>query len=535
MISAGFVFLSKDLLAQNGGDFFSGPASLIIAILILFFLTLVLMGERLIRTEASQVLGADSKSNFSLLPSMSDIFGKGSRGNNNNGEPIIKIKKGFNVKLEGEPSGEIINIHGTRYAMKPTSFQGISPIPKLTVDIGDNVKAGDELFFDKKRPEIRYVSPVSGEVIEVNRGAKRRIVEIVLLADKTIDYKQFDLPKQLDAPSIIDTMLQSGIWSLLRQRPFNVVPDHNVRPKNIFISTFDTAPYAVDTRAIVEGKRDHLVKGLEVLSELTDGEIYLGMNADAKEIPNELSAELPAKRVWFSGPHPSGNVGIQIHHIDPVRSGDIVWTLGLQELITIGRFFNEGIYDATRVISVAGNMVLKPAHVRTTMGCNLDDILKEFELENEDNTRIINGDVLSGVKTTRDGFLGVFDDQVSLIMEGDYYEPFGWLLPQKMRPSVSRSFPNWLFPNVKFAADSNTHGERRAFVVSGQYEKVLPMDIYPQHLMKAILTNDFEKMEGLGIRELVEEDLALCEFVCTSKMPLQKILREGLDEVQAQS
>jgi Na+-transporting NADH:ubiquinone oxidoreductase subunit A len=285
---------------------------------------------------------------------------------------------------------------------------------------------------------------------------------------------------------------------------------------------------------VIDGREAELKKGLEILGKLTSGKVYLGMNGRDKELPEGLRGDLPAEKVWFSGPHPAGNVGVQIHHIAPVRSGDVVWTLGLQELMTLGALFTKGIFDATRVVSVGGNMVDNPAYVRTKMGCAIEDILKHFELSDLEKTRIISGDVLSGVKVDKENFLGVFDDQISLIQEGDYYEPFGWLIPQKMRPSLSRTYPNFLFPNVAFEADSNTHGERRAFVVSGQYEKVLPMDIYPQQLMKAILTNDFEKMEGLGIRELVEEDVALCEFVCTSKMPLQKILREGLDEVQAQ-
>lgn len=520
--------------AQSDVGIFSGAASLIIAMVVLLLLVIIWMGERLIRTEASQVLGGEVDANFSLLPSFSEIFGKGNNFQSDKGERHFRIRKGFNLRLEGTPEKEIKDVQGSRYAITPTSFEGISPIPKLAVDIGDYVKAGDELFYDKKRPEIRYVAPVSGEVIEVNRGAKRRITEVVILPDKETAYKSMPGINEDNKESIIEYLLQSGGWSMLRQRPYNIVPDPAVEPKNIFVTSFDTAPFAPETALVIDGREAELNRGLEILGKLTSGKVYLGVNGQDDHLPEVLKGQVPAEKVWFSGPHPAGNVGIQIHHIDPVRSGDVVWTLGLQELITLGALFTKGIYDASRIVSVGGNMLENPAYVRTKMGCSIEDILKHFELTDPEKTRIISGDVLSGVKVGKENFLGVFDDQLSLIQEGDYYETFGWLIPQKLRPSLSRTFPNFLFSGVKFEADSNTHGERRAFVVSGQYEKVLPMDIYPQQLMKAILTNDFEKMEGLGIRELVEEDVALCEFVCTSKMPLQKILREGLDEVHAQ-
>lgn len=536
----GFLILSAAVVspefsfAQSDAGIFSGPASLIIAMVVLLLLVIILMGERLIRTEASQVLGDEVNSNFSLLPSFSEIFGKGNNFESEVGEPYFRIRKGFDLKLEGTPENRITEVHGSRYAITPTSFEGISPIPKLTVEVGEYVKAGDELFYDKKKPEIRYVAPVSGEVIEVNRGAKRRITEVVILPDKELAFKVMPGINEENNESIVDYLLQSGGWSMLRQRPFNIVPDPSVEPSNIFVTSFDTAPFAPETSMVIDDREAELKKGLEILAKLTSGKVYLGMNGGDDNLPDVLKGDLPAEKVWFSGPHPAGNVGVQIHRIKPVRSGDVIWTLGLQELITLGGLFTKGIYDATRILSVGGNMVENPAYVRTKMGCVIEDILKHFELSDLENTRIISGDVLSGVKVEKENFVGVFDDQLSLIKEGDYYEPFGWLIPQKMRPSLSRTFPNFIFPNVKYEADSNTHGERRAFVVSGQYERVLPMDIYPQQLMKAILTNDFEKMEGLGIRELVEEDVALCEFVCTSKMPLQKILREGLDEIQEQ-
>jgi Na+-transporting NADH:ubiquinone oxidoreductase subunit A len=270
-----------------------------------------------------------------------------------------------------------------------------------------------------------------------------------------------------------------------------------------------------------------------VLQRLTEGQVYLGLDARGETAPAPAFTEATGVvKHYFKGKHPAGNVGVQIHHLAPVSGSDKVWTLGVQEVLTLGKLFTEGIFDASRVVALAGAELKTPKYVRTYIGANLGELLKD-NFANE-HVRIISGDVLSGQAKTADNYLNFYDDQVSVIEEGDFYELFGWLVPIDLRPTISNTFPNFLFPDVKFRANTNTHGEKRAFVVTNDYEQVMPMDIYPQHIMKAILVNDIERMEGLGIHELVEEDVALCEFVCVSKQPLQQILREGLDLMREQ-
>lgn len=450
-------------------------------------------------------------------------------------DKIIRLRKGHNILLKGEAALKVRPAADVRtYALQPGNFPGMSPIPKVEVEEGQTVKAGDPLFFDKTQPEVLYVAPVSGEVISVTRGPKRSITEIVILADKQIQYREleaFDFQKR-SREDLVKFLLANGGWPLIRQRPFNVLAGIEEVPANIFISTFDSAPLAPDLNFVVEGRGEAFQTGINVLGKLTSGKVYLGL--DATKTPSPVFAE--AKNVekrWFKGKHPIGNVGVQIHHVAPVTPQRKVWTLGVQEVITLGAMFSERRYNAERVVALTGSELQDPQYVRTHLGANLKELLSGNLKESQ--VRIISGDVLSGEKKSPEQYLNFYDDQVTVVEEGLYLEMFGWLLPGKPRPSISRTFSNFLFPSRRFEADTNTHGEKRAFVVTGQYEEVLPMDIYPQYLFKAILANDFEKMEGLGIYELVEEDVALCEFVCTSKQPLQSILREGLDLVMEQS
>lgn len=496
---------------------------------------IISLADNLLKVEADKV-GLDVvKNDIGILPSISNMIA-GKTTNKSGDNSFTKLSKGFDIKLVGEAAAEIASTSVTRYAICPTDFHGISPIPKVVVEVGDSVKAGDVLFFDKKVPEIMYTSPVSGEVIEINRGEKRAITEVVILADKTQQFKKFDVPSLVAGKAELAKFLQdSGAWTLFNQRPFDVVPGINDFPRDIFISTFDTAPLAPDNNFVVAGKEAYFQKGLEVLAALTDGEVHLGLNGNAgAKVADAFKNAAGVKKHYFAGKHPAGNVGIQIHHIKAIKSGDKVWTLGVQDVITLGKLFAEGIYDASKLIAISGNRVVNPAYVQTYTGAQVGELLAGNIKTDDKKSRIISGDVLSGKQKSPAQYLSFRDDQITVIEEGDEFEMFGWLLPLKPRPSASRTYPNFLFPGFKFEANTNTHGEKRAFVVSGQYEEVLPMDIYPQHLMKAIMANDFEKMEGLGILELTEEDVALCEFVCTSKSPLQKTLREGLDIVQSQ-
>ncbi len=508
--------------------------SLIAVAVLIFFYLLVQVADNLLAIEARQSGSQRKGVNYGIFPRISEIFAP-KLPDFVEDSPVTVLKRGHNILLQGEAAARIDeSVEAQTFAVQPFNFKGIAPIPKMLVEVGAEVKAGDPLFFDKANPEIHYVAPVSGEVIAINRGAKRAISEVVILADKTQKYRSLNAPDPASASreDLVKFLMDSGAWPLIKQRPFNLIADPAETPRDIFVSTFDSAPLAPDQNFVVQGREAAFRKGIDVLSKLTSGKVYLGLNAKSASVPSKAFTESNAEVRWFYGKHPAGNVGIQIHHIRPIGSKDKVWTLGVQEVITLGALFTENRFNAERIVALTGAELKDPVYVRTSIGANLGELLKD-NLKAE-NTRMITGDVLSGRKSGPEGFLDFYDDQVTVVEEGDYYELFGWLLPIEPRPSISNSFPNFLFPNLKFKANTNSHGERRAFVVTGQYEEVLPMDVYPQALMKSILNGEFERMEGLGIYELVEEDVALCEFVCTSKQPLQQILRQGLEMMREQ-
>lgn len=505
----------------------------IVAILILGLV--VQVSDNMLAIEANR-MGVDKNGgNFSIFPRLNEIVTPGAP-DYATGASFISLKKGLDILLQGDAPLMIDpTIQANTFAIQPANFLGMSPIPKVEVEVGQNVLAGDVLFYDKKRPEIKYVAPVSGDVIAVNRGDKRAIKEVVILADKTIQYRElpaFNLEAET-REALVHFLLENGGWALLVQRPFDIVPDSKDLPRDIFITTFDSAPLAPNLSFVVQGKEAAFQRGLDILNKLTTGKVYLGLDARGKEAPSAVFTDAQGVvKTWFKGKHPVGNVGVQIHRTAPIKAGDKVWTLTVQDVITLGAMLTERRFDAARVIALTGAELKKPTYVRTYIGANIAELVKD-NLTKE-KVRYISGDVLSGKQKAADSFLNFHDDQLTVVEEGDYYELFGWLVP-KFTPTGSKAFPNVLFPNIRFRANTNTHGEERAFVMSGQYEAVMPMDIYPMHLMKAILTNDFERIEGLGIYELSEEDVALCEFVCTSKQPIQEILRDGLNMMHEQS
>ncbi|GLR19208.1 Na(+)-translocating NADH-quinone reductase subunit A [Portibacter lacus] len=509
--------------------------SIIVVGIVLVIGLIVSLADNLMQIEAKKNNLDISKGQFTLFPSLSKWFGAKKPASIKDA-PYHNLTKGFDVKIAGKASKEIAMGNAKTFAILPPNFNGMSPIPKVEVNVGDEVAAGDVLFYDKKREGINYVAPVSGEVIAVNRGAKRSIASVVILADKVIKHKQFATPdlSSVTRDDLIAFLKISGGLTLLNQRPFDVIPDDDVVPANIFVSTFDTAPLAPDYSFIAEDNAVAFQEGINVLNLLTDGKVYVGLDGRPGKVVSDTFKNVTNAEVhYFNGKHPAGNVGIQIHHIAPITTTSKVWTIGVQELISLGKLFLTGKYDAERTVAITGTSCANPKYVKTYVGANIGELIAG-NVEG-DNNRIISGDPLSGSKKSSEGFMDYRDDQVTIIEEGDEYELFGWLLPVSPRPSMSGTFPNALFSNFEFEPTTNTHGERRAFVMTGQYEKTLPMDIYPQHLMKAILTGDIEKMEGLGINELTEEDIAICEFVCTSKQPLQAILRDGLDMMQEQS
>lgn len=447
----------------------------------------------------------------------------------------IRLKRGHDIKLVGEAVKIIGKTEpSTTFAVKPPDFKGVWP--KLLVKEKQEVKAGSPLFFDRNNEKVLFTSPVSGEIVEILRGDKRIILEIRILADKEQIYEEFPKsdPDSLSREEIIGVMLKSGLWPLILQRPFAKIADHEDKPKSIFISAFDTSPLAPDLDFVVEGKEKEFQTGINILKKLTDGPVHLNVHGEktkSKVFLNTQGVEINT----FYGPHPCGCPGVQIHHIDPVNKNNSVWYTAPQDVISIGTLFTEGKLKLETIIALTGQEVKERKYHRIVRGMNIENLVKNNVNSYPDKQlRYISGNVLNGSKISSDGYHGFYDSQITVIPEGDQYEFMGWLIPTYPRPTLSKTFP-WAFQNdIKFKVNTNTNGEKRPFVVTGQYEKVLPMDIHLMFLLKAIMTENLDAMEGLGIYELSEEDVSLCEFVCTSKTPVQQILRNGLDLIEAE-
>lgn len=449
---------------------------------------------------------------------------------------IVKLKKGFDIKLVGKAEKQLIDFQQAQtFAVKPTDFIGMQR-PKLLVKEGDLVKAGTPVLFDRKSEAVMYVSPVSGEVVEIKRGEKRKLLEIKILADQQISYESFRKFTDAEIQSasreqLIEQMTTGGVWPQLIQRPFGIVAEPTDEPKAIFISAFDTHPLAPDLGFTLQGEGRFFQAGLDILKKLTKGTVHLNI----KDSSDNASIFTSAKGVQinrFSGAHPAGNVGVQIHHIDPINKGDIAWTVTPYGVTQIGKLFLEGRYDASKVIALTGSEAKKRGYVKTFSGACVDKLVTGNT--NTDNVRVVSGNVLTGEKILRDGYLGFYHNQITILPEGDYYEFMGWAKPTSTKLSYHRALGllSFLSPKKEFVLDTNTRGEERAFVQTGVFESVTPMDIYPVYLLKAIMAEDYDEMEELGIFEVVEEDLALCEFVDVSKHPVQQILRKGIELIQ---
>lgn len=447
----------------------------------------------------------------------------------------IRLRKGFDINLAGKASPTIATLdHPELFAVKPPDFQGVY-LPRVLVKEGDTVKAGDTLFRDKRFESVVFTSPVSGEVVEVKRGEKRKLLEIKILADKSFEHKPFkkyssgDLAT-LDRAAAQAQMLSSGVWPNIVQRPYGVLADPDETPKAIFISAFDSHPLAPDYNLLFKGEETYFQAGVDVLKKFTSGPIHLNVNADA---PASVFSQTKGVELnQFSGPHPAGCVGVQIHHLDPINRGEIAWTINPGGVIQIGKLFLNGIYDSSRIVALAGSEVRKPQYYKTYSGANIS----KFTADNlkSQHVRYISGNVLTGTRIDSDGFLGFFDHLITVIPEGDYYEFMGWIshTPKKLSFQRAWGLLSFLNKEKEYVLDSNTHGEPRAFVQTGIFEKVTPMDVFPTYLLKAIIAEDFDEMEALGIYEVIEEDLALCDFVDVSKHNVQGILREGIELIR---
>ncbi len=447
----------------------------------------------------------------------------------------IRIRKGMNIRLVGEAEKVLITPENPDvFAIKPPDFHGLTP--KMTLKEGEKVKAGSVIFFDKYNDKIKFTSPVSGTLSEIVRGAKRRILEVRIKADGSTDHETFKSgsAESMSREDIKENLLASGLWPMLKQRPIDIVANPDDTPKAIFISGFDTNPLAPDYDFIIHGNKEVFQKGLDLVAKLTDGKVHLTLKANGAHDEALKSAKnVQINRI--DGPHPAGNVGTQIHHIDPINKGEKVWTLNVQDVLAIGRLFTTGKADYSRVIAITGSKIKNPKYYKVLIGTSLSKVLENNVHEGDGDVRIISGNPLTGDRVDKDGFLGFYHHQVTALPEGNEAQFFmtdGWLSPGLKKKSLSRSYPSWLMPNKKYNLNTNQNGEERAFVVSGQYEQVFPFDIYPVFLLKAIITNDIDKMEQLGIYEVIPEDFALCEYVCTSKINVQSVVRDGLDVIQ---
>jgi len=438
----------------------------------------------------------------------------------------IRIKKGLDIKLVGVAEKNTTkSSQSSVYVVKPEDFHGITP--KLVAKEGAEVKAGDTLFYSKSDERILFPSPVSGKVTEVIRGARRKVLAVKIAADATQVYKDFGA-KDADAMSaeeVKNHLFASGCWPFVKQRPYDVVANPNQAPKAIFISAYASAPLAADLEYTLAGKEVELQAAITAVSKLTEGLVHVSVGANTTSpLANLTGIELHK----VSGPHPSGNVGTQIAKLDPINKGEVVWVITPQDLVVIGELLLTGKLNISRTIALTGSQFSKPQYVTAISGALIADVTANNL--NDDNTRIISGNVLSGKEVKANEFLGYYDNQITAIPEGDDYEFFGWNKPIFNKISTSRALTfSWLTPKKKYDLNTNTNGEHRAFVVTGSYEEVFPLDIYPMQLLKAFMYKDLDEMEALGGYEVAPEDFALTEFVCVSKQPHQKIIREGLD------
>lgn len=450
----------------------------------------------------------------------------------------IKLRKGFDINLAGKAKKQVADVGApTTCSIRLDDFAGLGR-PKLLVSEGTQVKAGTPLFFDKAVESVQYCAPVSGEVVAVVRGDKRKLLEVRILADKQTAYEAFKKHTvseitNLSKDEAKSQMLQSGVWPQIIQRPYGVVAHPDDTPKSIFVSTFDTHPLAPDYDFVFAGQEKYFQAGIDILKKFTkNGSLHVNLNGNA-EVSKVFGGVKNAQLNRVSGPHPAGNVGVQIHHIDPINKGDIVWTVTPYGVIQIGKLFVEGLYDASKVIAVAGSEVINPQYYKSFIGAQVSKYLKDNVKPG--HQRVISGNVLTGQKLEADGYLGFYDQMITVIPEAAgprFVLTDGWLAPVKERLSFHRALGLLSFLNgssKEYRLDTSTNGEERAFVMTGTFEEVVPMDLYPTYLLKSIMAQDYDEMEALGIYEVVEEDLALCEFVDVSKHDVQALIRQGIN------
>ncbi len=439
----------------------------------------------------------------------------------------IKIKKGLTIRLKGEADKTLSNAPRSRtFAIRPSDFHLITP--KMVVKEGAKVIAGDAIFYSKSNETMKFVSPVSGTLTTIERGAKRVITELVIEGDTQDSYKDFGIVNSdsMKSDEIRNHLLSSGCWPFIKQRPYDVIANPEITPKAIFVSGYASAPLAADYNFTLKGKESYLQAALTALSKLTTGAVHLSVGG-AGTSPFDGLKDVTIHKV--TGPHPVGNVGTQIAKLDPVNKGETVWTVSAQDLVIIGELLVTGRYNAERIIALTGSSVKTPKYYKTIIGSEVSTFIYDAGLDQE-NVRVINGDVLTGKRISPKGHLGAYNNTVTVIPEGNDYDLFGWNKPVFNKISTSRAMTfSWMMPKKNFDLNTNTNGEHRAFVVTGNYEEVFPLDIYPLQILKACMVQDLDAMEALGMYEVAPEDFSLTEFICVSKQPHQEIIRKGLD------
>lgn len=438
---------------------------------------------------------------------------------------IYKIKKGLNIRLEGEAAPDVRDVSlATEFALVPDDFQGV--VPKVKVKEGEQVLAGSPLFVDKATESIKFVSPVSGTVTSVERGERRKLLAIHVKPDSAQVKKEFEVPnvKEATAEGMTTFLLETGLFAFFRQRPYDVVPSPTVAPKAIFVSTFSQMPLAADFNIVVGGQEEDFKAGIAALARIA--KVHVGVSP--AQINTPLLPIQDADVRVFDGPNPAGLVGVQINHVDPVNKGEVVWTIGAEEVLFIGRVLRTGKVDFSRIIAVAGSEIKSPAYARVKVGQDIASIVEGQLKEADHHVRVIDGNPLVGRKAG--AFLGAHTTEVCAIPEGDdVNEVLGWIMPRVNEISAHRSYFSSFFKGKAFNPDCRIKGGERHMIMSAEYEKVFPMDIYPSYLIKAIITGDIDRQEALGIYEVAPEDFALAEFICSSKLELQRIVRQGLD------
>jgi len=439
----------------------------------------------------------------------------------------IRIRGGATIQLKGESEKILSDATPSKtFALKPDNFFGI--VPRLMVKEGERISEGAPVFHSKQDPRILFVSPVSGTVKEVVRGAKRKILKIII-EEQAGDVVTHKIPasKSLNRENIREILLKSGAWPFIKQRPYGITADPDVTPKTIYVSTYASAPLDVDFEFLLKNNKEDFQKGIDVLNALVENPVILSVDAAFLGFfENTKGVEL----LHISGPHPAGNVSVQIHHHTPINMGEKVWEVRPEDVVNIGRLFDNGQYSSQRILAVAGESVLQPQYVKTKIGALISSLTDITGFDKSQQNRFINGDVLSGKAEAPDGHLDFHNNLLTIIPEGNHYRMFGWLpfMDNKI-PSLSKTSLSWLFGNKGYNVDTNMNGEERALVVTGEMEKVFPMDIYPMQLLKACMANDIEKMEALGIYEVIPEDFGLIDYASTSKIEAQQIIREGIE------